>query len=334
MHATRYIHYIYIKGIAFLLQGCRKESHPSTPDTETYAISMSPSEVSSTRALINSVANLRTVGFKVYGYKEDKHAFRQQIFTDQEVSYDAGWKYTPTRYWDRVSNYCFAAYAPATLTNVAVANTTTGNQTLTFTLPQWQKRDGTETDLIVATSKGAATSYLDKGGVVDLAFSHVYAQLTVVVLRNAFLASEYRLKALAYKDMPANVQTTYALNYTEGTSVMNTQMLGADESVFMRSDDGGAGAEILSTATDATRFNYLVVPSTTTQSGGFRITLDYTINGKLYNAVVSSGLSELKAGSSYVLRLSFDNGADIKPTVQMEEWVNEEIPDDDDMYNW
>ena len=332
MHATRYIHYIYIIGIAFLLQGCRRESHPSTPDAEPYAISMSPSAV--TRALIDNVADLRTTGFKVYGYKEDKAANRTQIFTDQVVNYDEGWKYTPVRYWDPATNYCFAAYAPATLNGIAVANTTTGSQTLTFTLPQWKKLDGSETDLIVATSKGAATSYLNNGGVVDMAFNHVYAQLTVMVLRNAFLVNEYRLKTLAYKDMPANVQTTYAINYTAGTSVMNTQMLEEDESVFMRPADAGQGDLIKSTATDATRFSYLVVPSTNDQPDGFRITLDYTIGGEPFSAVVNSGLTELKAGNRYVLRLSFDNGADIIPSVTIEEWVDENIDEDDDMHNW
>ena len=317
-----------------MLQGCRKESHPSTPDAEPYAISMSPSEVSSTRALINNVADLRTVGFKVYGYKEDEHAFRQQIFTDQVVTYDAGWEYSPTRYWDRVANYCFAAYAPATLNGIEVANTTTDSQTLTFTLPQWKKIDGYETDLIVATSKGAATSYLDNGGVVDMAFNHVYAQLTVVVLRNAFLVKEYRLKTLAYKDMPADVQTTYAIDYTAGTSVMNTKMLGEYESVFMRPADEGQGDLIESTATDSTRFSYLVVPSTNARPNGFRITLDYTIGGDSFSAEVNSGLTELKAGNSYVLRLNFDNGADIIPSVTMEEWVDENIDEDDDMHNW
>lgn len=339
MHATRYIHYIYIIGIAFLLQGCNRESHPSTPDAEPYAISMSPSAV--TRALIDDVADLRKSGFVVYGYKEDKNDYRQQVFAGQQVTHtDAkGWGYSPTRYWDRVTDYAFAAYAPIELpSSMSVANSTAANQTLTITLPQWQKLDGS-TDLIVATSKGAATSYLDNGGVVDMAFNHVYAQLTVVVLRNAFLVNKYRLKTLAYKDMPADVQTTYTIDYTAGISEMNTQMLGKDEfgkdkSIFMRSDDGGEGALIESTATDATRFSYLVVPSTNTQPDGFRITLDYTIGEEDFYAEVNSGLTELKAGNSYVLRLNFDNGADIIPSVTIEEWVDENIDEDDEMHNW
>ena len=318
-----------------MLQGCRKESHPSTPDTKSYAIGMSPSAV--TRALIDNVADLRNSGFVVYGYKEDKNDYRQQVFAGQQVTYtDAkGWEYSPTRYWDRVTDYAFAAYAPLELpSSMSVANSTAANQTLTITLPQWQKLDGSETDLIVATSKGAATSYLNNGGVVDMAFNHVYAQLTVMVLRNAFLVKEYRLKTLAYKDMPADVQTTYAINYTAGTSVMNTQMLGAYESVFMRPADAGQGDLIESTATDATRFSYLVVPSTNDQPNGFRITLDYTIGGEPFSAEVNSGLTELKAGNSYVLRLNFDNGADIIPSVTMEEWVDENIDEDDEMHNW
>ena len=118
---------------------------------------------------------------------------------------------------------------------------------------------------------------------------------------------------------------------------MNTQMLGADESVFMRPADAGQGDLIESTATDATRFSYLVVPPSTTdinQPDGFRITLDYTIGGEPFSAEVNSGLTELKAGNSYVLRLNFDNGADIIPSVTMEEWVDENIDEDDEMHNW
>ena len=160
MRATRYILYIYIIGIAFLLQGCRKESHPSTPDTKSYAISMSPSEVmNGTRALIGDVADLQDQGFKVYGYKEVKAADREQVFDGQEVTYRSNWEYSPIRYWDYVADYYFAAYAPA---NVQVTSSTDGNQTLTFTLPNWQAIDGT--DIIVATSQGPATEYLNQIG--------------------------------------------------------------------------------------------------------------------------------------------------------------------------
>ena len=328
MHATRYIHYIYIIGIAFLLQGCNRESHPSTPDAEPYAINMSPSAV--TRALIDNVANLRTTGFKVYGYKEDKAANRTQIFTDQVVSYDGGWKYTPTRYWDPATNYCFAAYAPAALNGIAVANTTTGSQTLTFTLPQWQKLNGSETDLLVASSQGAATEYLNRGGVVNLAFDHIYAQLEVQILRNAFLVSEYKLTSLHYKYVPSNADGTYTHDFaTPANSTYTTTILSKDaQSVEMMSGE----AVIAPTPKAETTFKHLVVPFTTID-GGFKIVIGYTVDGTAKTATVASGLKTLEAGQRYVLRLNFNSGADIIPSLTVEDWIPEEL-DEDDKYNW
>lgn len=308
-----------------MLQGCNRESHPSTPDTETYAISMSPSAV--TRALIDNVANLRTTGFKVYGYKEDKAANRTQIFTDQVVSYDGGWKYTPTRYWDPATNYCFAAYAPAALNGIAVANTTTGSQTLRFSIPQWQVIDGTETDLIVASSQGAATEYLNRGGVVNLAFDHLYAQLEVQVLRNAFLVSTYKLTSLHYKYVPSNDNGTYTHDFA--TPANSAYTLSEDaQSVEMMSGE----AVIAPTPKDETTFKHLVVPFTSID-GGFKIVVGYTVDGTAKTDTVASGLKTLEAGQRYVLRLNFNSGADIIPSLAIEDWKPEEL-DEDDKYNW
>ena len=329
MHATRYIHYIYIIGIAFLLQGCNRESHPSTPDAEPYAISMSPSAV--TRALIDNVANLRTTGFKVYGYKEDKAANRTQIFTDQVVNYDEGWKYTPVRYWDPATNYCFAAYAPATLNGeMTVTNEVGANQTLDFSIPQWQVINGSETDLLVASSQGAATEYLNRGGVVNLAFDHIYAQLEVQILRNAFLVREYKLTSLHYKYVPSNDNGTYTHDFaTPANSAYTTTILSEDaQSVEMMSRE----AVIAPTPKAETTFKHLVVPFTTID-GGFKIVIGYTVEGASRTAEVSSGLKTVEAGQRYVLRLNFNSGADIIPSLTVEKWEPEEL-DEDDKYNW
>ena len=331
MHATRYIHYIYIIGIAFLLQGCNRESHPSTPDAEPYAISMSPLAV--TRALIDNVAHLRNSGFVVYGYKEDKNDYRQQVFAGEQVTYtDAkGWEYSPTRYWDRVTDYAFAAYAPLELpSSMSVANSTAANQTLTITLPQWQVIDGTETDLIVASSQGAATEYLNKGGVVNLTFDHLYAQLEVQVLRNAFLVRTYKLTSLHYKYVPSNDNATYTHDFaTPANSAYTTTILSEEaQSVEMMTGD----VEVDPTPKAETTFKHLVVPFTSID-GGFKIVVGYTVDGTAKTATVSSGLKTLEAGQRYVLRLNFNSGADIIPSLTVEAWIPEEL-DEDDKYNW
>ncbi len=341
MRATRYIHYIYIYiyiiGIAFLLQGCNRESHPATPDTTPYAIGMSPSEVrGGTRALIDNLAALQASDFRVYGYKVDKQSYKQQVFTDdgQTVSYDAtdGWTYSPVRYWDRVADYCFAAYAPATLSGeMTVTNEVGANQTLRFSIPQWQVIDGSETDLLVASSQGAATEYLNRGGVVNLAFDHIYAQLEVQILRNAFLVREYKLTSLHYKYVPSNADGTYTHDFaTPANSTYTTTILSEDAlSVKMMSGE----AVIAPTPKAETTFKHLVVPFTTID-GGFKIVIGYTVDdGAPRTAEVSSGLKTVEAGQRYVLRLNFNSGADIIPSLTVEDWIREEL-DEDDKYNW
>ena len=330
----RHISYCLIASLLFV--ACRKESHPSTPDTKSYAISMSPAEVrGGTRALINNLADLQTAGFKVYGYKVDKQSYKQQVFTNdgQTVTYDGanGWIYSPVRYWDRVADYCFAAYAPATLPGgMAVTNKVGANQTLDFIIPQWQVINGTETDLIVASSQGAATEYLNKGGVVNLTFDHLYAQLEVQVLRNAFLVSTYKLTSLHYKYVPSNDNGTYTHDFaTPANSAYTTTILREDaQSVEMMTGDVGVDP----TPKAETTFKHLVVPFTSID-GGFKIVVGYTVAGTAKTATVASGLKTLEAGQRYVLRLNFNSGADIIPSLTVEDWIPEEL-DEDDKYNW
>lgn len=343
MHATRYIHYIYIIGIAFLLQGCRKESHPSTPDTKSYAISMSPSEVmDGTRALIGDVADLQDQGFKVYGYKVDKADRKQQVFTGEAVTYGAtnGWEYSPTRYWDRVADYNFAAYAPATLIGgMAVANTVAANQTLAFThMPHWQEADDDAVDLLVATSQGAATTYLDNTkGFVNLTFDHVYAQLVVRVVRGASLLNTYKLTSIAYSNVPtADGTATYTLDYTTpaASAWSGVALSAASKNAYSNAD----GEVINSNPEDTPTAKHLVVPFT--GSDEIQVTVGYIVNdGLAQTGTASTGIKQLEAGKRYVLTLSLGSGAVIEPSLDIEQWIEVQDEQDieveeDDKHNW
>ena len=318
------------------MQGCHRESHPNNPDAGVYAISMVPASVQgASRALINSIDDLQTTGFVVYGHSAAGDN-KQQVFGGDEVTFDSDevvWSYTDgdtePKYWNAAADYCFGAYAP----QMDVTENKEGGITnsLSIGLPQWQQVDGSETDLIVATSQGAAERYLMAGGTVNLDFSHVYAQLTVEIVRNAFLRNEYRLRSLAYKDVPASGNGSYTLDYTApANSGVDVAM--ETDSVVIR-PYAVEGVLVENEVTEATRFKYMVVPFDAQRAEGFRITLRYTNSGTEHYAVVNSGLTALEAGSSYTLRLSFDNGADILPTVELLEWTTEDTSDDE-MFNW
>ena len=203
-------------------------------------------------------------------------------------------------------------------------------RTLTLTLPRWQKVNGKETDLVVATSQGAANTYLNThGGQVKLAFDHLYAQLEVQVVRNAFLQNDYRLTSLKYQDVPAeDGDATCTLRYTVPTASMTTSTTDAWMTIY----DGNA--EVPPEPNGHTTFKYMVVPFATSSPDGFKIDVTYTSGGVETHAVVNSGLQALEANKRYLLKLTINSGADIVTNpVEVLDWVDREV-DEDDKYNW
>lgn len=336
MRATRYIHYIYIIGIAFLLQGCRKESHPSTPDTKNYAISMSPSEVmGGTRALIDDVDDLTDLGFVVYAHKT-VNSQAAQVF-DNEVVYNAGgaWTYDNVKYWNGGADYCFGAYTPR---GVNATKTMMGNvvTSVGFTMPHWQVIDNNVEDLIVATSQGRGDSYLNAGGVVNLTFDHVYAQLVVRVVRGASLLNTYKLTSISYSNVPtADGTATYTLNYTTpAASAWSDVESAASKNAYSNAD----GEVINSNPEDTPTAKHLVVPFT--GSDEIQVTVGYIVNdGLVQTGTAKTGISQLEAGKRYVLTLSLGSGAVIEPSLDIEQWVEVQDEQDieveeDDKHNW
>ena len=328
MRAKRYI-YIVI-GIALCLQACRRDSHPSNPDVEELAISMAASSVeSTTRALINSATDLNS--FRVDAYKEGTS--NEQVFSKHLVERGGeGWTYSPVRYWDRKATYYFGAYSPEN----AVVNSTETKGVLTISAPNWQAIDGTETDIIVATSQDPATDYLNiHGGTVKLDFTHILAQLEVKIVRSATLLNTYTLTGLSYKQVPEgdgnnddNKKSDYTFNYaTPSSSVMNSTATGT-KAVY-------SGAVVVAPeANEGTTFKHLVVPFSTQAEGGMLVAVTYKVgNGEPTTIAVKTNISTLEAGKRYVLTLTFNSGANIIPDLSVCGWAEEEV-EEDDKYNW
>lgn len=326
--------YIYIVGMAALtLQGCCKKSHPSTPDVERHAIGMAAQSV--TRALIEDIGNLSE--FAVYGYKQGPVS--QMVFTNQLVARSGNaWTYTPTKYWDRTATYSFAAYAPYTAQSGFTYTHDDAYRTLTISMPYWQRIDDDETDIVVATSQGAATTYLNTyGGQVALNFDHLYAQLEVQVVRSAFLENEYTLEALTYSDVPTPIDgtATYTLRYTEGTATL--PVTPANTPLAPENNNGktisAQSVTVENEPHDGTTFKYLVVPFTAQTADGFDITVTYSSGGAQTTTTVNSGIQTLEPNKRYLLRLTINSGADITPTLEMLDWTDQEV-DEDDKHNW
>jgi hypothetical protein len=294
---------------------------------EELAISMAASSVeSTTRALINSAAELQS--FRVDGYKE-RGTSVEKIFDLKEITKagaeNPAWTYSPTRYWDVKCTYYFGAYSPI---DAAVSKSTAG--ALTISAPNWQTIDGTEKDIIVATSQGAATDYLNThGGTVKLDFTHILAQLEVKIVRNSMLANTYKLTGLSYAQVPVGDGiTAYTLNYTTPeNSAMGIAVLG-EKDVFNGSE------EIYPEAKTETTFKHLIVPFGIQTEKELQVVVEYTVSDVSATPIaVNTGLKALEAGKRYVLTLTFDSGADIKPSLDVLNWDTLEV-DEDDKYNW
>ena len=331
MLLRRYILYIII-GVSLI--ACDRQSHPNAPETVEQAIGMAPTSVAATRALISDTEGLQREGFVVYGYKETPSS-GSQVFNHQAVNYDNRWTYTPARYWDRAATYYFGAFSPQTI-DASHQGTGKDTHTILIDAPHWQVIDGSEADIIVATSYDDAENYLElEGGVVDLAFEHILSQLEVKFVRGAFLMNEYRIHAVSYKNVPVTEgSATYTLNYTtpENSAMGAVTMTVGDNAVTIANSEGGIVVKPEGDK-DPVAFKHLVVPFTTSATGGIGVVVDYSVSGVRREITVSTQLQTLEAGKRYVLTLLFNSGAEIVPTIYINEWIDEEI-DENDKYNW
>ena len=319
----RYVLHILI-GIALCLQACHSDL-----ETEEMAIGMAATSVeSTTRALINSADDLRS--FRVDAYKEGTSNEQVFSFSKQSITRNGDkWEYNPVRYWDRKGYYYFGAYSPE---NIAVSPTNTKG-VLTISAPNWQAIDGDETDIVVATSQGAATGYIGMdAGTVKFDFEHILAQLEVQIVRSAFLTNEYTLTGLTYKTVPTdkdNATTTYTLDYTMLANSAMAEVVTADKIAY----NNGAGVVVDPEVKAETTFKHLVVPFAATTDGGLQIVVNYMVNRTPKQATVKTGVTALEAGKRYVLKLTFDSGLDIIPELEIADWEEQKI-DEDPKYNW
>ena len=326
----RYVIHILI-GMALCLQACR-----GNIDTEEMAIDMTAASVeNTTRALINSVADLRE--FCVDGYKEGTSNEQVFMFNKHLVVQNANsgkWEYSPTRYWDRKGTYYFGAYAPEDIT----VNRTEDKGVLAISAPNWQTIDGNEKDIVVATSQGTATYYIDTHyRKVKFDFEHILAQLEVQMVRSSLTSSEYRLTQLTYGSVPAEDKATpYKFDYAlPAYSAMGTAVLGSKEAysnatgVVVPSETGSE------TDREVTTFKHLVVPFAVDGTDGMTIKVGYytSFNTTGKEVTVNTGLTAMEAGKRYVLKLTFNSGIDISTSVEVADWITEEY-DEDDKYNW
>lgn len=252
----------------------------------------------------------------VYGSKKDVDDNVQMVFDGVTCTYDDAatdltgeWKYAPARFWDKQSDYCFAAFAPESAPMEFALNTTPAGEEVTATDGKFQStsdytiggqnlmqdngvqaaeinvgfdgESGNDTDIMIAdfTTQAGST-----GSTVDLCFKHTLAKLVVALKANsAAPASDseagytVKIKSIAvenYLSTGSYDTCTWTADATAGT-VNYTYDATGDASA----EQNAAGEDVIVLGTDKTYFiESLVFPQAINDTQ--TITVEYEITSQ------------------------------------------------------
>ena len=352
MKINNYIHRniwaCLILGIALSFVSCSSDSTDEPLNGPSPAIGFFSNQIEEigTRALVTD-DNLKSQNIGVYGYKKKADdTDHMLVFDNTELSHNgSSWNYTPLRYWDLSRSYSFLAYIPYGTNIVEYGyETATGKYTdiLTFKeIPQWQKIDGSETDYLVASSKGSAVDYItNKNGTVNLEFKHIYAQLLVCVAKNTLGASTttHTITGLRFGEAAGEIPSTPKCTYLHDTNNAANSKVTSERTygVITFLDKDNASDDSVATSEPKTMAHYLVAPFATQNNASLYI--DYTISDGSNttthdNVKVDIGKIDFKSNNKYTYVLRFESGKPISvKIVEVKDWESVEVTDE--VYNW
>lgn len=342
MKINNYIHRniwaCLILGIALSFVACSSDSTDEPLNGPSPAIGFFSNQIEEigTRALV-TVDSLKSQNIGVYGYKKKADdTDHMRVFDNTELSHNgSSWNYTPLRYWDLSRSYSFLAYIPYGTNIVEYGKYT---DILTFKdIPQWQKIDGSETDYLVASSKGSAVDYITtSSGTVNLEFKHIYAQLLVCVAKNILGASTntHTITGLRFGEVPSTPKCTYLHDTNDAANSKVTSERTNGEITFLDKDNDSD--DIVATSEPQTMAHYLVAPFATQNNASLYI--DYTVSDGSNttthdNVKVDIGKIDFKSNNKYTYVLRFEAGKPILVSIaEVKEWESEEVTDE--VYNW
>lgn len=296
-------------------------------------MSASSSDMSASRALINSDEGLQATALGVYAYKELADETKTLVFDNTKLEYtDKGWGYSPTKYWDKAATeYSFVAYSPYSNTEEKISYDETEHKLTINKIPYWQTIDGNETDYLVASSSGSADYYLTQqqtSTAVNFNFSHILSQLVINIKKDEKLSQTYLLKKVEYLNVPqGDPKATYSLPLGGSGTMSKITLLNADATLTQFTDANGQAVK----ATSNIPLPHLVVPFTLTDKQ-VQVKVTYTVAGTERNKTVDTGITQLEAGKRYELTLTF-KGTEIVPELEVKNWIEKPV-DEDPKYNW
>ena len=201
-------------------------------------------------------------GFGVYGFKmvneRSTLLFDNTLVSPEQPSPSTDWNYAPTRFWDLTASYQFIGYWPYKPDTTIVSFHVTSvdpditdleeedKEIVLHHVPNWQPIDGTEQDIMTATSVGRYNpDYSFFGGTVRMSFHHVLSQLVIKAYYiGAYLDSTTTggvvvqgIKLYASKDADENYLDSVLIN---GTTDFKQRYYDDKPVLLTKSMDAGA----------------------------------------------------------------------------------------------
>ena len=320
----------------------------------------------------NGTTLKENAGFGVFGFKKvietSSLLFDNQLVHPDPTSYSANaaahteqytdWVYSPLRFWDLTASYQFIGYWPysaATSGNGFYVTTSVPDsptpiedahkQIILHNVPNWQLVDGTEKDIMTATSVGRYNPDYSFLGSVRMSFRHVLSQLVVKayyvgkektdgVTINGITLSEYTpqgddetaiMTQLKTEGKIAQAETTFkVLDETKSTITqrydnqpsfapslaIENQLQSFSNSQITFKDEMSEDVNYINNFTPTTVARWLVVPHVWYK---LNMTIDYQIgNENKQSSPIPVALAEaesgyfMKSGSAYILTLVFN----------------------------
>jgi len=260
-----------------------------------------------TRAEINSPENLALEGgFRVWGFAAEKSSpdwtKPNAIFNGVKVSSATGtynssdttaWTYSPIKYWNRLSTYCFYAVAPysPTLSTVTYSLSGNGNAKL-FTIKNVKSDKAANSDDILLCRAGVKNVDGENPPAnVDFTFNHIMAKVLVKIVKSSDLEANLTVNSLEVTGWnKANGDFVQTLTATPSTLSQSEWTFATTSSESGIAKFIGTGCKDTSVKLDEKsdsllQDSYIMVPQSI-GAGKLKFTVEYTLS---YTAAANGG---------------------------------------------
>lgn len=282
------------------------------------------------------------------GYKNDNPIFNNvQVWWEKTVgSTHEHFTYEVPKYWDKLMEYVFYAYAPYDATNASIGDN--GKITISA-IPAIQPYtdESTVTDYLIASGVGgqklngtnqSSATYDDKSQTVAFVFGHMLSKLLVNVKTADTYAgvSKIEVTSLTIDNLPAASTTKAVFTQTAATGVAGTYVPNAYTTSL------AVISEAKEITTTASPYNYYVAPNdpaNNTATANKKYVLNVTYKIKYTDDTVeevSSGaidlsekLAKLEQNNSYVLNVIIGLNQILFTVDSVTEWTSNAAQDID-----